>query len=66
MASISAKAASAASIADIDVYGVVYYAGDGGFMLGDYPNVQAWMKRFEALPGYGRHDVLLPKESKAA
>ena len=35
-------------------------------MLGDYPNVQAWMKRFEALPGYGRHDVLLPKESKAA
>jgi glutathione S-transferase len=56
---------SAASIADIDAYGVVNYAADGGFNLGDYPNVQAWMKRFEALPGFGKPDAILPKESKA-
>ena len=56
----------AASIADIDCYGVVFYATDGGFDLAQFPNVQAWMKRFEALPGYGRPEALLPKESKAA
>jgi glutathione S-transferase len=55
-----------ASIADIDIYGVAFYAADGGFNLADYPNVQAWMKRFEALPGYGKPDVILPKESKTA
>ncbi len=57
---------STASIADIDVYGVVNYAGDGGFDLAGYPNVQAWMKRFEALPGFGKPEAILPKESKAA
>jgi glutathione S-transferase len=55
-----------ASIADIDIYGVAFYATEGGFNLGDYPNVQAWMKRLEALPGYGAPDKILPKESKAA
>ena len=57
---------STATIADIDAYGVVNYASDGGFNLGDYPNVQAWMQRFEALPGFGKPDAILPKESKAA
>lgn len=57
---------SAASIADIDAYGVVYYAADGGFSAGDYPNVLSWMKRFEALPGFGKPEAILPKESRAA
>ena len=57
---------NAACIADIDIYGVVNYAGDGGFDLGGYPNVQSWMKRFEALPGFGKPDTILPKESRAA
>jgi hypothetical protein len=30
------------------------------------PNVQAWMKRFEVLPGYGKPEAILPKETKAA
>jgi glutathione S-transferase len=55
-----------ATIADIDIYGVVHYAGDGGFNLADYPNVQAWMQRFRALSGYGAPEAILPKESKAA
>jgi glutathione S-transferase len=56
----------AASIADIDAYGVVAYAPDGGFALADYAHVQAWMKRFEALPGYGKADALLAKENRKA
>jgi glutathione S-transferase len=54
------------SIADIDAYGVVAYATDGGFNLGDTPHIQAWMKRFEALPGYGKPEVAVPKESRKA
>ena len=57
---------SAASIADIDAYGVVNYAGDGGFAMADTPNIAAWMTRFEALPGFGKPEAILPKESRAA
>ena len=56
----------AATIVDIDCYGVTFYAADGGFDMAQYPAVLAWMKRFEALPGYGRPEAILPKESKAA
>jgi glutathione S-transferase len=54
------------SIADIDVYGVVHYAADGGFDLAAFPNITAWRARFEALPGFGTPEQILPKESKAA
>jgi len=54
------------TIADIDVYGVVAYASDGGFDLGVYPNIAAWIKRFEALPGFGAAGSLLPPATKAA
>jgi glutathione S-transferase len=57
---------TAPSIADIDAYGVVAYAPDGGFNLADTPHIQAWMKRFEALPGYGKAEVAVPKESRKA
>jgi glutathione S-transferase len=55
-----------ATIADIDLYGAVHYAPDAGFSLADYPNIQAWLKRFEALPGYGKPEAILPKETRAA
>jgi glutathione S-transferase len=54
------------TIADIDVYGVVAFADDGGFDLGAYPNIQAWAKRVEALPGFRGRKDLLPMESRAA
>ena len=34
--------------------------------LSPLPNLQAWMKRIEALPGYGSPDSLLPQENRAA
>jgi glutathione S-transferase len=52
------------TIADIDVYGVVHLAPDGGFDLAKYPNVLAWTKRIEALPGYVSRDAGIPKESR--
>jgi glutathione S-transferase len=52
------------TIADIDVYGVVHLAPDGGFDLAKYPHVLAWTKRIEALPGYVSRDAGIPKESR--
>ncbi|MBI4725080.1 MAG: glutathione S-transferase family protein [Rhodomicrobium sp.] len=54
------------TIADIDVYGVVHYAADGGFDLSVYPNILAWKARLEALPGFARPEQLLPQPAEAA
>lgn len=54
------------TIADIDLYGVVSYAPAGGFDLGRYANIGAWMKRLEAKPGFKPNDQLLPKVTQAA
>jgi glutathione S-transferase len=54
------------TIADIDIYGVTAYAEEGGFDLAAYPNIQAWMKRVEALPGFAATKALLPMESRTA
>ncbi|MBD2748635.1 glutathione S-transferase family protein [Microvirga sp. BT688] len=54
------------TIADIDIYGVVAFADDGGFDLAAYPNIQAWSGRFEDLPGFKGRKDLLPMESRAA
>jgi glutathione S-transferase len=54
------------TIADIDVYGVVGYAGEAEIDLGQYSNITAWMKRMEALPGFSAQQSLLPQESREA
>ncbi len=54
------------TIADIDVYGVVYYLRDGGFDFDAYPNIAAWKARFEALPGFATPEQLLAKANAAA
>lgn len=40
------------TIADIACYPYVSVAHEGGIRLEDYPAVQAWTKRIEALPGW--------------
>jgi glutathione S-transferase len=55
-----------ATIADIDLYGVIDYAAAGGFNLAQYKNVSAWITRFKALKGFGTPDQMLPKESRKA
>lgn len=59
-------AGDTASFADIDLYGVVAYAGQGGHQLNDVPNVEAWMQRIERLAGFKDVNTLLPKESRTA
>lgn len=54
------------TIADIDIYGVVAYAGDAEIDLGPHAHIAAWIKRMEALPGFGPVDGLLPRETRAA
>jgi glutathione S-transferase len=53
------------TIADIDIYGVVYYAPDGGYDLSAYPHVAAWKARIEALPGYAAPEDLMPTQPQA-
>ncbi|MGO4704298.1 glutathione S-transferase family protein [Microvirga sp. 2MCAF38] len=54
------------TIADIDIYGAVVFAGEAGIDMVPYANIAAWMKRVEALPGFAPPASLLPHESKAA
>ena len=45
-------------------YGVIRYAAEANIDLTPYPNVLAWKKRFEALPGFGTPEQILPMESR--
>ncbi len=56
----------AVTIADIDLYGVIHYAREGGFDIDALPELAAWEKRFKALPGFAEPEALLPKESRTA
>jgi glutathione S-transferase len=40
------------SIADIALYAYTHVAGEGGFELARYPQVQAWLARVQAQPGH--------------
>ena len=39
-------------IADIALFAYTHCAADGGFDLGTYPHVQAWLDRVRAVPGF--------------
>jgi glutathione S-transferase len=45
------------TLADIALYAYTHVAAEGGFMLADYPHVQAWMARVAAAPGHVRMDL---------
>jgi glutathione S-transferase len=40
------------TLADIALYAYTHVAEAGGFALGDYSAIEAWLKRVEAMPGY--------------
>lgn len=52
------------TIADVGIYGVLRYVAEANIDLTPYPNVSAWKKRFEALPGFGTPEQILPMESR--
>lgn len=41
-----------ATFADVAIYSYIVNAPEGNVSLSDYPNVQAWLTRVEALPGF--------------
>jgi len=45
-------AGAALSVADIALYAYTHVAGEGGFDLGAFPAVSAWLARVEADPGH--------------
>lgn len=57
-------AARRPTIADVGAYGVLRYIAEANIDLAPYPNVSAWKKRFEALPGFGTPEQILPMESR--
>ena len=57
-------AAKRPTIADIGIYGVLRYASEANIDLTPYPHIMAWKKRFEALPGFGTPEQILPMESR--
>lgn len=40
------------TVADIALYAYTHVCEDGGFNLGDYPQIQAWLSRVAAQPGH--------------
>jgi glutathione S-transferase len=40
------------TVADVACYPYVSVSPEGGFALESHPGVMAWLKRFEALPGW--------------
>jgi glutathione S-transferase len=56
-------------IADIALFGYTHCAGDGGFDLGAYPNIRAWLDRvcqqpgFVPMPPYAAENVQLIAQS---
>lgn len=40
------------TIADVAAYSYIAHAPEGGVPLAPYPNIVAWLKRVEALPGF--------------
>lgn len=45
-------AGDAFSVADVSLYAYTHMAGEGGFDLGDYPGISAWLERVAAQPGH--------------
>ncbi len=52
------------TIADVGIYAVTRYAPEANIDISPYPHLQAWKKRFEALPGFGTPEQILPMESR--
>lgn len=44
------------TIADVSLYAYTHVAAEGGFDLGSYPAVRAWLERVAAQPGHVRID----------
>ncbi|RNJ64278.1 MAG: glutathione S-transferase family protein [Porphyrobacter sp. IPPAS B-1204] len=45
-------AGDAVTLADIALFAYTHVAEEGGFGLGDYPHILAWIARVQALPGF--------------
>jgi glutathione S-transferase len=51
----------APSIADLSLCGYLYYPEPFGFARADWPHIDAWLARIEALPGWAHPYDLLPR-----
>jgi len=52
------------TIADVGIYAVIRYTPEANVDTSHYQHVVEWKKRFEALPGFGTPEQILPMESR--
>jgi len=52
----------APSIADIGCWGRMVFMAEGGFEIGTWPNLEAWSRRLQAMPGFALPCDLIPKK----
>jgi len=53
-------AASRPTIADLSIVGYLYWPEQIGVDWADYPNINAWLERLRALPGWKMPEALMP------
>jgi glutathione S-transferase len=53
-------AGGAVTIADLSCCGYLYYSEPYGFDRADWPNIDAWLDRIAALPGWKHPYELMP------
>ncbi len=54
------------SIADFSLIGYMFYDGELGVDLNDYPNILAWRERISSLPGWKGPYDLMPRQAPNA
>jgi glutathione S-transferase len=55
-----------ASIADLSICGYLYWPDEFGVAWADYPNIEAWLARIAALPGWVHPYQLMPGHPRPA
>ena len=48
------------TIADLSLCGYLFWTDEFGITLDDYPNIEAWLDRIKALPGWVHPYELMP------
>jgi glutathione S-transferase len=54
----------ACTIADIGCWGRMVFMAEGGMDIAQWPNVEAWSRRLEAMPGFALPYDLIPKKDQ--
>ena len=52
------------TIADIGCWGRMVFMAEGGFEIGNWPNLEAWVVHLKAMPGFALPYDLIPSKDR--